>query len=705
MVRTALLLATLVSGAIPGGAWAQTADSRGADRAAADPAAAGAADRDTRDIVVTASRREERITEVPFAITAVGREEIQDRGSIDIKDLQYSIPGLNIQELAPGANRTTLRGINPGAGTGLPIVGTYVDEVGITVDQQQRDPVFPLVDIARIEVLRGPQGTLYGQGSIAGTIRYITQDPSLTQAGGFVEAKVNQVDRGGTGYGIDGAVGLPLVTDAVGLRVSGGYDRLPGWIDYPAAGIQDANRQTRWFIRPKLLVRTGDLTISLLYQYYDQQSDTDSIVGTADPYVRAGRAVLYAGSDASHLVNGIVSYDAGPATLLLSTGYQLRDLAFRAPVAIFTASFDTRYKQFSQELRVSSNGDGAIRYVAGLFYRNFRSNIDRTFFLNGVAISVGRRNGDDPVDSESIAAFGDVTVRASALFDLSAGLRYFYDQRSVGSTIPAAVTQRADFRTLSPRFSAKLTWSDEASTYATLSKGFRSGGFNGSGTTYGPESLWNYEVGTKASLFGGRLFVDVAGFYVDYGDRQANGLIEVAPGVFFTETRNVGKASGLGVEGSVNLRLGGGFEIGGTAAYNDIKSDVTNAEVVRGQRFDFVPAFTGSAFVSSRVPLGGSLAGMGRVDYQHSASYAAITRQGLANGTVATLENFRNEPQDYLNVRIGIERDGVGLYLDARNILNEHAILFPNSPIAATREGTRPQPRTVQATLRWSFDR
>ncbi|WP_375398015.1 TonB-dependent receptor [uncultured Sphingomonas sp.] len=658
-----------------------------------------------RDIIVTAGKREERITDVPFAITAIGQAEIQDRGSIDIKDLQYSIPGLNIQELSPGANKTTLRGINPGAGTGLPIVGIYVDEVGVTVDQQQRDPTFPLVDIARIEVLRGPQGTLFGEGSIAGTIRYITRDPSLTQIGGFVEAKASTVEHGSNGYGIDGAIGVPLVTDRVGLRVSGGYDRLPGWIDYPAAGVEDANKQRRVFIRPKLLAQLDRLRISLLYQYYDQKSDTDGISGTADRYTRPGRTSLYPASDTSHLVNGILSYDFGPGTLLSSSSYQTRGLTFSAPFTPFLAVFSTRYHQFSQELRVSSNGDGPVKYVGGVFYRNYTSAIDRTFFLNGIASAVARRVGTDPVNSNSFAAFGDLTVRLAPRLDLSGGLRYYYDRRSTSSTIPATTTNQADFRALSPRGSIRYGWTDDISTYATVSKGFRSGGFNGSGTSFGPESLWNYEIGTKASLFGGRLFFDVAGFHVDYSDRQANGLVAVAPNVFLTETRNVGKASGNGVEGSITARLGGGFEIGGTAAYNDIKSDVTNAEVVRGQRFDFVPAFTGSAFASARVPLGERLYGMARVDYQHSSPYASITRQGQPNGTVVTLENFRNERQDYLNLRVGVEVGAVGFYLDARNILNEDTILFPNSPIAVNKEGTRPQPRTFQATLRWNFDR
>ena len=101
-------------------------------------------------IVVTANKRAERITDVPLAITAIGTDEIQDRGALELRDLQYSIPGLNMQEQTPGVYRIQLRGINAGAGTGLPVVGTYVDEVGITIDQQQRDGAFPLVDIERI---------------------------------------------------------------------------------------------------------------------------------------------------------------------------------------------------------------------------------------------------------------------------------------------------------------------------------------------------------------------------------------------------------------------------------------------------------------------------------------------------------------------------------------------------------------------------
>lgn len=102
---------------------------------------------DPQVVTVTATKRDTRITNVPFAVSAIGESEIRDRGAVDLRDLQYSIPGLNIQESSPGASRIQLRGVNAGAGTGLPIVGTYIDEMGVTIDQQQRDTFFPLVDM------------------------------------------------------------------------------------------------------------------------------------------------------------------------------------------------------------------------------------------------------------------------------------------------------------------------------------------------------------------------------------------------------------------------------------------------------------------------------------------------------------------------------------------------------------------------------
>jgi len=655
------------------------------------------------EVLVTAQKREERIQDVPFAITAVTQREIRERGAVDIKDLQYSVPGLNIQELQPGANRITMRGINPGISTGLPIVAVYVDEVGINLDQQQRDGVFPLVDIDRVEVLRGPQGTLYGQGSIAGTIRYITRNPDLDKTEGFLETNVYSQEDGGIGYRANGAVGLPLIDDRVGLRISGGYDHLAGWIDYPAENLRNVNDTERKFVRPKLFARlTDDLTLSLLYQYYDQESDTDAVSSVGSPTVRPGKTRLYPASDRSHLGNAILSYDLGSATLLSSTGYQHRDLHFTAAIATFKQDSPGEYEQFSQELRLTSNGNDRIRYTAGAWYRKFLSNVNRILYdANGNPTAVARKQGNDPVDSESKAVFGDLTFAATDQLSLSVGGRYYWDTRENDSTIPL-LNNEADFSSFSPRASLKYSWTSDISSYATISKGFRSGGFNNSGTSYGPESLWNYEIGTKA-LLGSTFYVDVAGYYLDYKNRQAQTAIQTSPGVFFSETRSVGKASGFGLEGAVGAQLPGSVRLDITAAYNDVTSDVTNTEVVKGQRFDFVPKFTGSVALSQRIPVSSRVSALWRLDYQHSAPYASIIRQGLANGSVLVLENFTTQSQDYLNARVGLAIGPLEVLLDAQNILNEDSILFPFSPITTTNEGVRARPRSYGITVRRDF--
>ncbi|WP_430388321.1 TonB-dependent receptor [Blastomonas fulva] len=664
-------------------------------------------------IVVTANKRVERITDVPYAVTAIGQREIQDRGAVDIKDLQYSIPGLNIQELSPGANRTTLRGINPGAGTGLPIVGIYVDDVGISVDQQQRDGAFPLVDLERIEVLRGPQGTLYGQGSMAGTIRYITRDPDLDSVDGYVEGNIYNQRFGDIGYRANGAIGIPIAKDVAGLRIAGGYDYLAGWIDYPNApggGVKDANNTKRFYVRPKLVIRPDDaLKISLLYQYYEQTTDADGISGFDGVRTRA-LASLTPGKDRLHLINAIVDYDFGPATLTSSTGYQDRQLLLRGAFGPFIASFDTAFKQFSQEVRLSSNGDGPFRYTIGGWYRDFTSNGERTLFLNGTATPTLRRSGDDPVDSESWAIFGEGSYAFTDQLELTLGARYYDDRRSSGAVIPVTVTRRAKFDAFSPKATLRYKWSDDSSTYLTVSQGFRSGGFNGTGSIYGPEKLWNYELGTKTSLFNDALFIDAAVYYVDYKDRQAQSIVPGgAAGVFLTETRNAGAASGFGIEVAISANLGSGFELSATGAYNDITADVTNAEVIKGERFGFVPAFTGSVSLSQRFGISESLEGMWRIDYQHSDAYDSIFR-GLgtpaapgAQPPVVILEDFSTQSQDYLNLRAGIEKDRWGLYFDVTNLLNEDSYLFPNSPVAVSREGTHARPRSYGLTLRWNF--
>jgi outer membrane receptor protein involved in Fe transport len=669
--------------------------------------AAPAAAEASQVITVTATKRNERITDVPLAVTAIGDAEIRDRGAADLRDMQYSVPGLNIQEQTPGANRIQLRGVNAGFGTGLPIVGTYLDEMGITLDLQSRDTLVPLVDMSRIEVLRGPQGTLYGEGSMAGTIRYLTRNPSLTKTDGFVEANLYKQGEGGMGHRLSGAFGTPLMEGKAGLRVAAGSDKLAGWIDYPQMGLKDANGVKRYFVRPKLLIQPNDkLSVSLLALHSRFEGDSDNIANVANPAVRL-RTTLFPAKDNSDLANAIVTYDFGPVTLTSSTGYLKRDLLFTASVGGGTVrgTFDSSFKQWNQELRLSSNGDGPVQYTAGVWARDYTSAIQRDGRLvaTGAPVAALARVGTDPVNSKSSAIFGDATWKLSPKVELSAGGRYYNDERTIQSTTPAFGPVTAKFNAFSPRVSGRYEWSRNASSYATLSKGFRSGGFNGNGTFYEPETLWNVEVGHKAVLAPG-LFFDGVVYYADYKDRQAQSAIEISPGVFQAITKNVGKASGPGVEAAVNAKLPAGLELTATLGWNDIRAKTSNVEVLAGERFDMVSALTSSLSLSQRFAVGAGLKGMWRVDYQHADPFSAIVRQAQPNGSIATFQNWKSANQDLFNVRAGVEGADWSLTLDVKNLFDKRPLVLPIVPFNATMgEGVSVAPRSIGLTLRKSF--
>jgi outer membrane receptor protein involved in Fe transport len=375
----------------------------------------------------------------------------------------------------------------------------------------------------------------------------------------------------------------------------------------------------------------------------------------------------------------------GPVMFTSSTGYQDRTYAVNLDLGYLPFRFNTntKYTQFTQEFRfASSNQDAPITYVAGLWYRNFGSQSVRTGTLiaNGAPFAPLSRVGDDPVDSKAYAVFGDVTYAASPMFDLSAGMRYYYDERSSTTISPVPSSLSGSFRNFSPKVTAKVKWNDNASSYATISRGFRSGGFNGSGTTFAPETVWNYEIGTKAALLGNALFLDVAGYYLDYQNRQSQGILFIS-GAPITETRNGGKASGPGVEVGLSAKLPAGLRASINFAYTDVKYDLTTGDVNQGDPFSYVPKFSGAASLSQRIPLGDSFTGYWRVDYQHASNASSIVRSNIVAGVVIpngnpALENARTGEQDILNLRLGAEIGKFDVSLDVYNILNEDAVTF-----------------------------
>ena len=207
----------------------------------------------------------------------ISEDEIKARGALDIKDLQYSIPGLSITNNQPGQDRVQIRGASSDVGLGSPTVGRYLDEVSGNSDAAQRALDIPLLDIERVEVLRGPQGTLYGAGSIGGTVRFITNSPDLTETSGELGIGFNNIDGGGNGYELNGVVNLPIVEDKLALRVVASTEDIAGWIDNTATGESDINEADRTFVRAKLLYQPNDrFNASLMWMRYDFEQDNNN---------------------------------------------------------------------------------------------------------------------------------------------------------------------------------------------------------------------------------------------------------------------------------------------------------------------------------------------------------------------------------------------------------------------------------------------
>lgn len=350
------------------------------------------------EVIVTAQKREQRLVDVPVAITAIGGEEIAQKGLTNIQDISFAVPGMALREDGPGSYQIFMRGLSNQYGSDA-LVGVYLDEAPLTLtgfDQLDSRPL----DLERVEVLKGPQGTLYGQGSVAGAIRYITKSPDLQEFGGSIEAQESFISGGDSREVITGVFNAPIVTDKFGIRIAATAEEGGGWQDQPQAGIKDGNNQDLRNVRVKALWRPNDV-LSVQGMVVVHRNESELGLGYENPDRTVTVAVdrsrrLVAKKFDYDLYNLDVKYDVGFGELLSSSTYI--DYSHQFPFS-YIASNETNYgafapggaiiegtdaraqamHQFSQEVRLSSSGDGAFNYTVGGFYRTLGSRFTSTY--------------------------------------------------------------------------------------------------------------------------------------------------------------------------------------------------------------------------------------------------------------------------------------------------------------------------------------
>jgi outer membrane receptor protein involved in Fe transport len=678
------------------------------------------------EIIVTAQKREQSVMDIPFAISAFGEEEIKARGATDIKDMQYSIPGLSITNNQPGQDRVQIRGASAGTGIGLPTVGRYMDEVSVSSDATQRALDIPLLDIGRVEVLRGPQGTLYGAGSIGGTIKFISNSPDLSETGGSLGLGFNSVDDGGSGSELSGVVNLPLVEDKLAIRIAASTEDIAGWIDNTAMGKSDVNEAERAFVRTKLFYKPSEtFNASLMWMHYDFDQDNNnhelsesgfSLLNVDNRGATDERAsstpFATPTSDEWDLLNLVLNFDIENASIISSTGYLDRKInfltemvnAFFPPGAYGSVEIDDRKTEvLTQEIRMSSTWDNPLNYTAGIFYRKTDTSQTQTlsypsFFGFPAQVSTGTA----PVDSKSWAVFGELSYKYSESLTASFGLRYFEEDQEPSIFLlagPATMDmspEEQSFDAVTPRLNLLWTVSENASVYGTISKGFRSGGINGFGSSipsFDPEEAILYEIGGRGTFLDGRLYVDGAIYYMDYDDVQVT-IAEAGR----ARTTNVDSSSGAGVDLAVGVNLTEDLSLNVTAGYigqeYDKVSTIGPSDVAEGDTSQYTPDYTASASLAYNFDWSGDLEGMARLDLSHADGFSVFIRTFPGQPVIET------EPLTYLSFRIGAMTETWQVVLSADNLLDEKDQVFPGGAFALD---TYPRPRTLSVKMDYNF--
>ncbi len=739
------------------------------------PAAAAELSAGIEEVVVTATKRELSVQDVPVAMQAFTAETLQNMGADQVDGYYRMVPNFAVVDRGAGGKLYSIRGISTGLVTqGASTVGVYIDEMPISAAGFQPDP--RLFDIDRVEVLRGPQGTLYGEGSIGGTVRMITPRPDPSAFAGKADVSWQSTADGDPSYKLNGMLNLPLVNDVLALRVSGLYHDLGGYIDRidmpngvtldvgsllglppgvipilgtgPLPGRKDINSEVTSAGRASLLWNASErLTFeaSFMTQQLDAAGRNTSVGGVAGVgeleanFVQAEKV-----EDDFDLGNLTISYDLGWARLFSSTSRYERTRDITADTndlgeAIFptaklpgSGTFTTELQDMtSQELRLSSTGDGPLSWIAGYFYVDKDNGFEQIIVddygvfvgfmqILGLPVTDARQLLDQTGRQEETqhALFGELTYKFTEKLGATVGLRYFdIDQRDtlvnndiniLGLGLTDGVSETGESDSVM-KFNVNYRASDDVLLWVTASQGFRIGGTNTTpgipdeNRTYGSDTLWNYEVGARTSWYDNRLVLNSALYYIDWSDIQLALPLGTAFG-----TINAGQARIIGAELELQARPAAGLDLALAAGYNDgeLTEDTPGAPAgpnpgFKGDRLPGVPRLNLAASAQYSFPLSsGGLDGFGRVDYSYTGdSTTTFNDLSTANGLPS---HFDPSAYGLLNLRLGMQSERWTAALFVENATDERAELLIDNAAVAQRI-TRNRPRTFGMNVRYNF--
>ncbi len=679
---------------------------------------------DTRleEIVVSATKvGEQQLSSVPMAIQAFSGAALESKGIKDAKDLMALIPGASEQsEIGAGYKVFSFRGSGAGGPIGDGMIGYYLDDTPFGVPNFQSAPPVTYFDLERVEVLRGPQGTLYGQGSMGGAIIYHTKNPNLSQFTLDGEAGTSKTEEAGDlNYRVAAAMSAPLITDKLGLRLSGGYDYRAGYADvYQGAAVgtpykTDANNIRSSDAQAVLLWRPTDrLSIRTRAWQFLTNQDYLQVMNSVDPPYVANQGT-FNGYDRrkSNYFSNTVAYNFDRVTLTNASSYQESlpggfgvGLGLPPPLGVGVLINGGKAHNFVNELRLSSSGEGAFHWVAGTFYQKATGFYD--FSINFPSLTL---NGSTITRTENKSVFTELSydLFGGKLVPLI-GLRYFEDDRgseSVSNGVPASSSSKPDKVTWRANLAYHVT--DDVMLFINAGTGFRSPILQSqaqanaviadgvpSGLALTPDELRNVELGVKATLADGRLRVASSVYDIRYTNFQSAFNTSIGLAAF----ANLGDAKTQGIDLDVTWFT----PIDGLTV-----SLIGN--VNKGEFTNVIPAFAQS---NPRTSNGSRLYNTPphnwRIDLGYDRNFGgsgwALFANGSAsfNGSARVQDATVNSLSSYslVSASVGVRRNAYEVSLYADNLTDERG---PTAANGATLLAG-PYPRTVGLTLRVRLD-
>ncbi len=670
------------------------------------------------EIVVTAQRRGQTVLEVPMSISVLGNENIERAGMASLEAVARSTPSLTVLEAGNGGSTYTMRGVGNMSGSSA-LVGIYFDETPVAKGGLQGQLNLPLYDLNRVEVLKGPQGTLYGEGSVGGTIRLISNDPQFDGVGGMLDLAQSFTRGGDPSQTIRGVVNLPVVDEVLGFRIATVYENLGGWVDIPAESRADVNGSELINVRVKGLWRpTDQLEIKGTAVVSDQNVD-GTLAGMDENYhftpVLPNQDL--SGGNEYKLVNVTATYDFGAFDLLSASSYvedersaitnQFLRLSVFPPTfpPLGLVSADNRQNEtFTQEIRLNSNGDGPFTWDLGVYYRDLetasRTLSTQTFDAVVAATSLDAYESS----SRSSAVFANISYAVNERLELGAGLRYFYDDvemiRLPNAANPERTVEQETFDALTPRIYASYDLNANTMIYLNVAKGFRSGGFSQvRGAPYQPEDLISYDLGIKGEFFDRTLVAELATFFSNYTKAQTLAIVLTDDSIG-QRISNVGEAEIKGVEAALEWRVSDGLSLG-------VNGSVTDTEVTSlrgasaashrvGDPLDMVPDYTLNVSGTYELDWLEGVPGFLRVDYSEIGRSTTTNR---SSGLIPPIGE--SDVIGLLSARAHAEWSGWSLEVFGENLLNESG---NTNSWDNVDQNIRPRPRTIGLRLGKSFN-